>query len=284
MKFCIVGTGRSGTTLLYRMMNTHPGIFVFNETHWLPVLHEYFGPCRTETALLLDVVARTRHVTGQPTTVFDAGAFRQHCALPDEMTVREFCDALGGYFAGLEGKPAWADKTPDYGFFTPVLQQYWPECRIIHLLRDGAAAARSMSRHIGYRALAGLKRQNWAHAALDFQCPADGFPDGALKSYVDLWYYRLLRTRVAAERLAPGSYMEVRFEDLVSDPAACLREIAGFAGLAPEAGWLEQAAGMVDRNRLANQPPPGDILARFAPRHLQLLDELGYPSVRPGAS
>ena len=43
MKFCVVGTGRCGTRLLRSMLNTHPELFVFNETHWLVNLYDAFG-------------------------------------------------------------------------------------------------------------------------------------------------------------------------------------------------------------------------------------------------
>lgn len=280
MKFCIVGTGRSGTTLLYRMLNAHPDIFIFNETHWLPTLYDYFGTCLTETALLLDIVARTLHVTGQPTTEIDPENLKRQANLPDKMTVGMFCDALGGYFAARDGKSGWADKTPDYGFFVSVLQLYWPNCRILHLIRDGAATVRSMSRHIGYQALAGLKQQNWTRVALDFQLPSEGLPEAPIITYADLWYYRLIRIRDEANHLTVGSYKEIRFEDLIANPGGKLRDIARFVGLSNDADWLEHAASLLDKKRVERMVNhrPTDILKYFSAHHLRLMEELGYPA------
>lgn len=57
-------------------------------------------------------------------------------------------------FAADAGKKYWADKTPDYGPHLEMLQGLWPECRFVHLIRNGAEVVRSMASHPGYRWLA----------------------------------------------------------------------------------------------------------------------------------
>ena len=44
MNFCIVGTGRCGTTLMAKLFNSHEQIFIFNETHFIPKLYVKFVP------------------------------------------------------------------------------------------------------------------------------------------------------------------------------------------------------------------------------------------------
>lgn len=280
MRFCIVGTGRCGTTLLWRMLNAHPDLFVYRETHWLPALHEAFGLRAVPTGALLDLVARTRFVTGDPVTPLDADAFRQSPGYRKDMTVAAFCDALGAFHAAAEGKTVWADKTPDYGYFVSVLQLYWPGCRVIHLIRDGVRTAQSMSRHVGYRALAALDRRHWPPLALDYVPPAEGFGPGPPERFADLWHDRLLRIRDEAARLAPGSYMELRHEDLTADPVPLLRRIAGDNGLAEDPAWLAAAAAMVDAGRGAGRGPDEPVPAHFGDRHRALLRDLGYPDGR----
>ena len=43
MEVCLVGTGRCGTTLLRELLHRHPGLYVFDETHWVPQLDRLFG-------------------------------------------------------------------------------------------------------------------------------------------------------------------------------------------------------------------------------------------------
>lgn len=280
MRFCIVGTGRCGTTLLWQMLNAHPELFVYRETHWIPALHEAFGLRVAPAGSMLDLVARTRFVTGDPVTPLDADAFRRSSHYRDETTVRDFCDALGAFFAAAEGKRIWADKTPDYGYFVSLLQLHWPDCRVIHLIRDGVRTAQSMSRHIGYRALAALDRRHWPPMALDYAPPPEGFGPGAPERFADLWYDRLLRIRDEAARLVPGSYMELRHEELTGDPEPLLRRIARFTGLAEEPGWLATATALVDGARGAGRGPGEGVPAYFTDRHRALLRDLGYPGDR----
>jgi len=259
------------------MMNCHPEVFVFHETHWIPALHEAFGTGLGRTEVMLDIVARTRHVTGQPTTVFDMEAFRASAQIRPEMTVRAFCDTLGTYLARAESKTLWADKTPDYGYFVSQLQLYWPDCKIIHVIRDGIRTTASMAGHIGYQGLAALNRMHWCPLALDFTPPPDGFASCPISRFADLWHDRLLRIRDEATRLTPGSYLELRHEDTLADPAAQLRRVARFVGLAEDPGWLASAGALIDPTR-GQRHRAQEVLLQFDDRHLRLLDALGYPT------
>lgn len=275
MKFCIVGTGRCGTRLLYNMLNGHPDLFVFNETHWIPKLYEVFGTTRFETEEMLDIVKRTRHVTGARTTEFSEAAFLSHFNHSASATVAELCDALGGFFAHQNGKNEWADKTPDYGPFASQLQTYWPGCKIIHLIRDGAAVAGSMSKHIGYKGLASLRRYNWCSLSLDYVGNTEGFPPQPMQAFADLWYHRLVRTRDEASRLRPGTYLEIRHEDIIHAPAKEIGKLAEFVGLRQDAAWIESVGSFIESKRVAKSRPI-EVLEHFNDRQLRLLDELGY--------
>ena len=276
MKFCIVGTGRCGTRLLRSMMNAHPDVFVFNETHWIVNLHEVFGTAEAPFDELLDIMLRTRFVDGSRVTEIDVDAFR--AALPGgpaAMTPAAFADAVGRFFAAQEGKALWADKTPDYGYFAGTLQRYWPDCRIIHLIRDGANTVRSMIGHPGYKALVALGRQHWGPLSLNFE----GFPDDARPhdpaEYVELWYRRLTRIRNESDRLKPGSYLEIRHEDVLASPAETLAKIAGFAGLRRDDAWEQAAVEEINVKR-AEKPRAEDMLRHFGPKHRALMRDLGY--------
>ena len=40
------------------MMNLHPDLFVFDETHWIPKMYDYYGAAEAETDTLIDIVRR----------------------------------------------------------------------------------------------------------------------------------------------------------------------------------------------------------------------------------
>lgn len=280
MKFCVVGTGRCGTRLLRSMLNAHPDVFVFNETHWIANLHECFGTAEVPVDDLIDIVLRTRHVDGSPTTELDSDAFRAAMTLPYRMTPAGFANAVGLFFARQEGKTLWADKTPDYGYFAANLQLYWPDCRIIHLVRDGASVVRSMAGHPGYRALVALGRQHWLSLSLDYPGFSGEISQPRPEQYVELWYRRLMRIRNEYARLRPGSYIEIRHEDVLATPEAVLTRIAGFAGLRPDEAWLKGAGSLIDAQK-ATKSRPDAVLRHFGEKHLRLMHELGYPTEMP---
>jgi hypothetical protein len=280
MQFCIVGTGRCGTTLLQRMMNLHPAVFVFPETHWIPAMYKAYGLGAAPTEELLEIVRRTTHVTGLPVTDLDASRLREVAQVPERMTVRAFCDLVGGLLATDHGKTAWADKTPDYGEFMVMLQTLWPESRFIHATRDGPSVVASMSRHPGYRALASAGMTNWSDLPLDAR-PVEGQEAIPLTSFVDLWYERLANTRAESTRLRAGTYREVRFEELLADPGRCLAELASHARLSAPRSWLDAAAALVDPSR-AKRRPPAAVTELFGEREWRLLDEVGYRSRAEG--
>lgn len=232
---------------------------------------------RSETLAMLDIVNRTRHVTGNKTTEFSDRAFLEHFGHPAMASVSEFCTALGEFFALQHGKREWADKTPDYGPFASLLQIYWPDCRIIHLIRDGTAVARSMSEHIGYQGLAALRRHNWCSLSLDYDGSAGGFPPQPMRAFVDLWHHRLVRTRDEATRLKPGSYLEIRHEDIIQAPAAEIAKLCDFVQLTRNTAWLSKVETLIEP-RKTGKPRPIEVLEHFDNRQLQLLDTLGYGS------
>ncbi|WP_299193769.1 sulfotransferase [uncultured Litoreibacter sp.] len=276
MKFCIVGTGRCGTTLLWRMMNSHPDLFVFRETHWIPTLFERFGIQTVPSEALMDIVQRTNHVTGDPVVPFSAAEFAASPFWAEKMSVPEFCEALARFLGQPKKFTYWADKTPDYFYFVSTLQTYWPECEIIHLIRDGADVSASMSGHPGYQALAELDILHWPSMALDYAPPAGGFSAQPMRRFARLWHDRLQRVRDEAPSLKPGSYHEVRYEDILADPKAELRLLTDFVGISANEDWLEYAASLVQPNAGRRHKNRTEILESFDEPELQLMKALGY--------
>ena len=114
------------------------------------------------------------------------------------------------------------------------------------------------------------------------------------------WRRSVLHGRRDGERLGPGRYREVRYEELVADPERVLRELCGFLELEWDDGVLhhhERAADVIAATRFPDAharlllpPTPGlrdwrremaaaDV-ARFEAVAGGLLDELGYGRVR----
>lgn len=259
-----------------RMLNRHRSLHVINETHWIPKLHEFFGVGRATAADMLAIVDLTHHVDGRPTTPLSPAQRDALLALPGDVTIREFVDALAVGVAQARGKTTWADKTPDYGAHMALIQTLWPECRFVHVIRNGADVARSMSAHPGYRLLAARDEMSWTSIAYGMSDMWTSTPSSDIDAFLRLWRLRVDRARTEATRLAPNTYVEARYETLVAEPETELQRIARFIGLGDDDGWLADAAGLVEPRDGAGHEHR--VRAGTDERAIALMESLGYPA------
>ena len=117
--------------------------------------------------------------------------------------VAELFDAVQGDYARRRGKARWADKTPRYAVHLDQIDALFPTCQVVHVIRDG-------------RDVVASHRDRWGWWA-------------AVKA-VKKWPYYLATARTAGAGLPAGRYHELRYERLVADPEATLRELLNFLG------------------------------------------------------
>ncbi len=131
----------------------------------------------------------------------------------DAPPLREVIDAVYAELLRRSGKARVGDKTPPYVAIVPQLAILYPEARFIHLIRDGRDVAMSfIDLGFGCRFYDG-KRFEWI-AAMEF-------------------------ARAWRQTSKPDRFMEVKFEDLVSQPEPTLRRICTFLGANFEAEMLD---------------------------------------------
>ncbi len=241
-------------------------------------MYGLFGLTRQPLAAFTDVLDRTEHVVGVPTIdviLRDVGTTRTHFysdlenefggSAIDLVTVNE---AIYRLVAARESKIIVGDKTPDYGFYMALLQQLWPGARFVHLIRDGRDVALSMSQHQGFQRMVSLHVNNWCPIAfnryyrvgeLQRRVHSAGLrilhPVSytrmrrvALQDYLRLWESRLIRIADEATRLMPSSYLEIRYEDLLSEPQPVLSRLTTFLELEAPRDWQESASQMMIRD------------------------------------
>jgi hypothetical protein len=287
--FFAVGTGRCGSTLLRDLLNLHPEVFVpAAESHWIPFQYETCGSRRNPVTVYTDIVERFFYDTGELTVDLMAAGVgtsrRQLFAAAgaslarEEPTLVEFNDALYAALAAAAGRSLVGDKTPCYCLHMPLLQGLWPAAKFIHIIRDGRDVALSMSKHPGFRLMISLRCSSWPPLALDrrYAAPGELQRDPALEDYLGLWHLRLRRALDDARHLRPGSYHELRYEDLIRDPGAEMARLAAFLDLASPREWLAQARRMV---RVGSVDKLGDraVWEALTAAGRETLCELGYP-------
>jgi hypothetical protein len=188
----IVGVARSGTTLLRLMLDCHPLIAILPETHFIPlVLHEnprqrdYFQHLLTSHFTWPDFGLRT-------------DAFEQALSKLEPFTLAEGIRTFYRLYAHHHGKTRWGDKTPPYVEHIAAIAQLLPEAHFIHLIRDGRAVAAS--------------RQS-----LNFG------PGPDIVAQARDWAAKIRSARSQAQSCF--HYLEIRYENLISNPETVLKAI-----------------------------------------------------------
>jgi hypothetical protein len=199
----VVGCGRSGSTMLRLMLDSHPEIAIPGESHFIPALWS----------------TRRRYVTGG---VLDADRLAADIlqtphvklwSLPVELVQRRVRALETPSFAGVveasflayadhHGKRRWGDKTPIYVLWIPLLANLFPSARFIQLIRDGRDVA------LSYLSVPWGPRTIW---------------QAAWK-----WDRDVRSGRRAGRALGVGRYLELRYEDLVRDPRGTLESASAF--------------------------------------------------------
>ena len=209
--FFVVGSQRSGTTMLRLMLNRHSRLNVPFESGFIPEFYHRlseFGDLghRVNTAHLLEEICRNPFVA-RGNLIPDKDAVLD--ATP--RTYSELIHAIFLELARRRGKARWGDKTPSYVEDIDTLWALFPRCKIIHLIRDGRDVANSLrTLSWGSRDLTKLAR-HWR------------------------WMVMLGRKMGA---MIPGHYLEVHYESLVDNPGHTLSQICDFLGEGYETDML----------------------------------------------
>ena len=268
----VVGCPRSGTTLLQRMLDSHPRMAVANDTHFIPRCLEKHAPHRVTDAIRgRDIPLTAELATGVTgyRRFTRLGLTREwaQAATRQSETYQQYVSCLYDGFAALHGKQLAGEKTPDYIRRLPVLHGLFPEARTIHIIRDGRDVA--------------LSALQWA---------TDGKGPGKLERWAEdpiavsavWWRWQVQHGRQSAELLGPGHYTEVCYDDLVAQPERELRRLAAFLELPFAAEMLNYHAGRVrsqpglSAKKAWLPPTPGlrNWRREMAPRDVELFEAI----------
>lgn len=215
--FFIVGSARSGTTLLRLILNAHPEVAVPPESRF--VVELWNG---SDTVEVEDFLARLAGHKRFDTWELPLEAVRQELGASTRVSYPDAIRAAFHAYARAHGKSRWGDKTPRYVENLGLLAKLFPEAKFVHLIRDGRNVALS-------------------YANVPFGPKTVG-------KAAQLWATRVKAGREAGPRLGPERYFEVRYEDLVEDAAGETKGICEFLGLDFDPGMMdytENARGSV---------------------------------------
>ena len=269
----VLGVGRSGTTLLRVMLDRSSQIAIPYESFFVtPLAHRHGG--RPKLDDFLDDLGRFYQLYEWGISPDDVRP-----RLREGMTTGEAIAAVFEVYAEHEGKPRWGDKTPLYMQHLPLLERLFPDAIWVHLVRDGRDAALSF-----LELPEGFSGKTWA------------LPRSAAE-FAARWRTEILAARRLGAHVG-SRYLELRYEDLVTQPERELRRVCEHASLSWEPAMLEHAdvpevSSMPEHRNIAQPPTPGlrdwrmqmsreDALA-FEQVAGDVLRSGGYELLEPGA-
>jgi hypothetical protein len=215
----IIGSGRSGTTLLRNMLCAHPRIYITFEAtfYWYASLYRRRAPLRA----FLDYYFQTPHfrwLRVDPERVLRSlpePLGREHMGLAFAAVMREK--------AAQYGRVRFGDKTPAHTDSLPRIFADFPDAKAIHIVRDPRGTAFSLS------------RMPWAPGSLMVNA-----------SYLSM---ELPKVAPFLDRM-----LRIRLEDLLAAPKETMARVLEFVGEPWDDAVLDHANRLPDKGD--TQPYP----------------------------
>jgi Sulfotransferase family len=238
----IVGSPRSGTSILSWCLGQHPNIITLEESGWMGdlainlAIYYQTGTARGDYSLLSSMDVKK----GEFFSVFgktindlilrhrvDLNRKRwQHTAGPNAVMGPRTKSQLA-----LNPKARWVDATPEYSLHICGLRKLFPEALFIHIFRDVTSVVRSMLhfRHVSGQDLVANAEEAYAY-----------------------WLKTVSQCLLAERAYGHEVVFRLRYSDIVAKPEATLRSLFGFLGelFAPEC--LEPLAQRINSSNVPN--------------------------------
>jgi hypothetical protein len=331
----VVGTGRTGSTMLSRILRMHPEVLSINELFVsvngadalpdFPVDGADFWEALSTPNMVFDAMIangtplpeflynRTPgrhfsaedggipaiclmvlpHLTEDPDTVFEALGDE----IPDwpERPIAEHYEALFALLSDRFGGRITVERSGHSLEWVPNLRATFPHAKFVHMYREPADCALSMSRHLGFRSsalvhevleLAGVESVFELTPEILQNLPSDlaGFTDGftfeairdrevPVTRFGRLWSDMITRGVANLEPIPADERTVLKYEDLLAEPESELIRVAEFIGFEADEKWLRAGAELLDDTR-------SGAASRLAPEELAALREACEPGIK----
>lgn len=198
----VCGADRSGTSLLFALLSSHPNLSMVRRTNMWRWFHGKFGDL-SDPANLDQAITTMRRYERLAPLAPDWDRIQEELAT-GEPTYGRLFDLMHRQRAERLGRPRWGDKSLHSEYFADAIFDEFPDARVIHTIRDPRDR----------------------HASI-----VNRYDDGSkgIGAATGRW---LSSARAARRNLRrfPGRYLVVRFEDLASDPVPVTQRVCAFIG------------------------------------------------------
>ncbi len=244
----VAGLERSGTSLMYALLATHPGLAMTRRTNMWTYFYGQYGdlshPQNLENCLSM-MMRYKRLVKLKP----DPERIRREFEQGNDKSYARLFALLEEHYAERAGKPRWGDKSLNTERYAEPIFAAYPGARILHMMRDPRDRYASV-----------LKR--WKVRR------------GDVGAGTAMWLSSVSLGK-ENQRRYPEQYKVVRYETLVARPEEILGEICDFIGepYSPQMITMQGAKGFREQgsNSSYGQRKPGTISTSSIGRYRQVL-------------
>jgi hypothetical protein len=240
----VLGSPRSGTSILTWCLGHHPNLFPLPESNWM-------GDFAVNVAVAYQIgAARGDYSVLSAMDIQDDELFaafghsindvilrhRKHLETKREtrsveLKIESLWLEATSTSAGPKGR--WVDGTPEYSFHIWGLRKLFPQALFIHLLRDVQAVVHSM---VNFHRMAGIHLVANEEEAYQY------------------WIRTVSACLQAEQALGPSVVYRVRYADLLDNPESTMRSLFDFLGEPYAAKCLEPL-----KHRINSSDVPGDF-------------------------
>jgi Sulfotransferase family len=217
----IVGSPRSGTSLLRVTLNRHPRLAMCGETDFFRRLynrrHAFGDPADPRNRERIVDAYLAIHMVGG--LGLDIEVLRERMKR-EGVSWRALFASMLQLCADSQGKPYTGEKTPAHALHVDALCEWFPDCSVIHLVRDPRAATCS------------LTHMPWASRSV-------------LMGARTWRIFNAAALRVSSR----DNYLRIQYENLVARPEEQLRRICSHIGLDYSETMLEPKIAEINPRR-----------------------------------
>ena len=190
----ILGTARSGTTLLRYMLDSHKRIAIGGETNIFRALSLF---CCDRSDAARDFPLDNPFCIGQN----NVGWYERYDISREQLVerIRLFVSDLFSPYLKARGKARLGEKSPSDTHFCELILEIFPLAQFIHIVRDPRAVCSSL---------------------LSWSVP--------IENSAKMWLRENLRVVTFGETLPKDQYLRIRYEDLIVEPEENARKILSF--------------------------------------------------------
>jgi hypothetical protein len=203
----VLGSVRSGTTLLYHMLLSSGGFAIYRtESHAINLLEPRFGDLgkleNRKRLMKAWLDSKLFQVSG-----LDANSIKNK-VLEECSNGGNFLRTVMEEIARKQGMERWADCTPEHLAYIDRIKETIPDALIVHIIRDGRDVSLS------------LEKQKWIK-------PLPWDRHRPLFAGAAYWDWIVRKGRHDGSRYGKD-YYEVHFEELIGNPHQTLKQLGQF--------------------------------------------------------